>query len=229
MTNAQQIDESLLNDDIRAIIKRTKRTDEEKALIASLKAKTLSETAKTYVKECVKRELYGFREQVESKYLDKGKLCEDDAIGVVGEATDRFYVKHVGRMENQWLTGEPDILEPDYGRDTKCSWSIKTHPFFDQEAQDDVKDAGYDWQMRAYMMLYDRPKWFVDYVLLPTPVDCLKWGDDPVMLIDAVERVPLKHRVKSVEIVRDMAIEKLMIEKLTMAQQYAKTLIEQLS
>jgi hypothetical protein len=188
----------------------------------------LSETAKSHIEECVLAEIYGFRDFQGNKFTQKGIECEDDAIRFLGAMNALGLTKHEGRKSNEWITGECDILTDTMIRDIKCPWSIGTFPFFDGAAEAAVKKSGYDWQMRGYMWLYDRPSASIDYVLLPTPRDLVKWGDDPTMLIDAVENVPLHHRVKSVEILRDLEIEKLMITKLTMAQAYAKTLIEQL-
>lgn len=189
----------------------------------------LSETAKSHIQEMVLAELYGFRDFQGNKYTQKGTQCENDAIQFLGEHYDQFFVKHEGRVNNEYLTGECDILTPDSIRDTKCAWSIGTFPFFDNAAQDAVKKAGYDWQLRGYMMLYERNIAHIDYVLLPTPHDLIKFGDDPYMLIDCVEQVPLKHRVKTVTIERDLAIEEKIKERCLIAQAYAKTLIEQLS
>ena len=189
----------------------------------------LSETAKSHIKECVLADLYGFRDFTGNKYTQKGIELEGLAIETISELLDTFYLKHEGRLNNDWITGECDILTPAAIHDVKCSWSIGTHPFFDGEAEEAVKKAGYDWQMRGYMMLYDRPVAYIDYVLLPTPPDLVKFGDDPYMLIDCVEQVPLKHRVKTVTIERDLALEELIKTKVSLAQQYARDLIKQLS
>ena len=187
----------------------------------------LSETAKSHVEECVLAELYGFRDFQGNKYTKKGIVCEDAAIQFLGEQTDTFYFKHEGRVSNDYLTGECDILTDTLIRDVKCPWSIGTFPFFDADAA--VKKSGYDWQGRGYMMLYDRPEFKVDYVLMPTPSELIRYDDDPTMLIDAVENVPLNKRINTVTIQRDLEIEKLIIERCKLAQEYALTLISQLT
>lgn len=188
----------------------------------------LSETAKSHIKECVLEKLYGFRDFTGNKYTQKGIELEELAIETISELHDTFYVKHEGRLFNKWLTGECDILTPDAIHDVKCPWSIGTHPFFDSEAEDAVKKAGYDWQGRAYMMLYERDVFHVHYVLLPCPEKLVGY-DNPDMLISAVEAIPLVNRVKTVTIKRDLAIEEKIKERCLVAQAYAKTLIEQLS
>jgi hypothetical protein len=228
MGNAKSIDESLLTDELRVIQKKKVKTDEEKLLLEDLLNRTLSQGAKTYIKELVKFERYGFREYLDNKYIKKGLQCEDAAIDFLSELHDTFYIKHVGRVENEWLTGECDILTTDMGRDVKCSWSIGTFPMFEDDAEQAVKDSGYDWQNRAYMMLYERNKWATDYVLMPTPEELL-YFDKPEMMIDAVLDMPPHHRVKTVIFKRDLELESLIKIKCNLAQAYAKTLIEQLS
>ena len=57
--------------------------------------------------------------------------------------------KHVGRVENELITGECDVLDLERKLiiDTKVTWDIGTHPFFQDEAMEKVKKAGYDVQM----------------------------------------------------------------------------------
>jgi hypothetical protein len=188
----------------------------------------LSETAKSHIKECVLAELYGFRDFTGNKYTQKGIELEDDAIRVVGALSATNLKKHEGRVNNEWITGECDILTAEAIHDVKCPWSIGTHPFFDGEADEAVKKAGYDWQGRGYMMLYDRPKFHVHYVLLPTPHALHGFGDVSEMLVEAVEEIPLINRVKTVTIQRDLALEELIKTKVSLAQSYARELTKQL-
>ncbi|HEY4714786.1 MAG TPA: hypothetical protein VIH30_11180 [Aquirhabdus sp.] len=228
MGNAKSIDETLLTDDIRVIQKKKVKTDEEKFILEDLLNRTLSQGAKTYIKELVKFERYGFREYLDNKYIKKGLQCEDAAIDFLSELHDTFYIKHVGRVQNEFLTGECDILTDTMIRDIKCSWSIGTFPMFNDDAEQAIKDAGYDWQGRAYMWLYDRPSFSVDYVLMPTPEELL-YFDKPEMMIDAVLDMPPHHRVKTVTINRDLELESLIKIKCELAQSYARELIKQLS
>ena len=50
MGEPKSIDPELITDEVAAILRRTKRTDEEKALIQSLKNRTLSEVQKLLLK-----------------------------------------------------------------------------------------------------------------------------------------------------------------------------------
>ena len=83
MGEPRSIDPRLITDGVAAILRRTKRTDEEKALIQSLKNRTLSEGAKTAVEEWVVERAYGFKDFAGNKYTEKGLTLEDHAIKTV--------------------------------------------------------------------------------------------------------------------------------------------------
>lgn len=187
----------------------------------------LSETAKSHIKECVLREVYGFSDFNGNKYTQKGIELESLAIDKVSELHGVQYQKHEGRVSNEWLTGECDILTSDAVHDIKCPWSIGTHPFFDGEAEDAIKKAGYDWQGRAYMMLYDRDVFHVHYVLLPTPLKLVGY-DSKEMLIDAVEAIAMNKRIKTASIARDKDLEELIKSKCSLAKEYANNLFLQI-
>lgn len=187
----------------------------------------LSETAKSLIKQTIIEDMYG-RVDISSKYLTKGNMMEDEAIKAVGLVTARMPKKHIGRVSNDWITGECDFLSDDRIEDTKCSWSIDTFPFFMEDALKEVKKSGYDWQGQGYMWLYDRPVHYVHYVLLPTPLELLSKWDDPSFYVDLVESIPLKKRVRTVEIKRDDSLHQRIIEKVELAREYAEKLILEL-
>jgi hypothetical protein len=187
----------------------------------------LSETAKSMIKQSVIEDVYG-RTEIKSKYLDKGNLLEDEAIKAVGLITARQPKKHKGRMANEWISGECDFISPSCIEDTKCSWSIDTFPFFQEDAEKDVKKAGYDWQGQGYMWLYDRPVHYVHFVLLPTPYELLGFNDSQEFHIDLVEKIPLKKRIKTVVIERDESLYEQVIEKVTIAREYYNKLLAEI-
>lgn len=227
MGEPKSINPELITDEVAAILRRTKRTDEEKALIQCLKNRTLSEGAKTTVEEWVIERAYGFKDFAGNKYTEKGLTLEDHAIKTV-QMNSLFtmgqYVhmnKNEQTFENQWLCGTPDIINPTHGRDTKCSWSGVQHPWGNRKANQKVKDAGYDVQCQAYMDLTNKPDWYVDFVLLPTPAE-LVWGEDQrEQQVALVEAIPLHKRIKTVHIPRDQAFIDLMHIKCELVQEYA--------
>lgn len=122
--------------------------------IPKVKNEVLTESAKSYIRTVAKEDLFNFKSFKGNKYTQKGVLLEDEAIRLSGQIRYRHYQKHSGRVENDFITGECDILDRERSLiiDTKCTWDIGSHPFFD-DSWDKVKKAGYDWQMQGYLWL----------------------------------------------------------------------------
>ncbi|ENX26963.1 hypothetical protein F891_01916 [Acinetobacter sp. CIP 101966] len=150
-----------------------------------LKSEVLTSDAKNSIRKIVKEDLYGFRSFTGNQYTAKGNLLEDVAIEMSGKMRFRKLIKHVGRVSNDLITGECDVLDLERKLiiDTKCTWDIGTHPFFVDEAMEKVKKAGYDVQMQAYMWLYECEVAEVDFWLFPTPLELTKDWDDREQLI----------------------------------------------
>lgn len=189
--------------------------------------KGLSETAKARIEKDVKRELYGFYRELGTPEIRKGRECEDEAIHLIGSIHCASFKKNTERRENQWLTGEPDIIWRDYLRDMKCSWDIDTHPLTVTRAYEKSKKAGYDWQMRGYMMLWGLPRAYVDFLMIPTPLHLLRPYEDVEMNVDCVQNMPLEDRVVTVSYDRDLEIENQIKERCEMAQEYAAQIISE--
>ena len=186
------------------------------------KAAVISDTAKSAIRDIVKEDLYGFRSFTGNQYTQKGNLLEDLAIEVSGKMRLRNYQKHVGRVENELITGECDVLDLKNKLiiDTKCTWDIGTHPFFADEAMEKVKKAGYDVQMQAYMWLYDCEVANVDFWLFPCPPELLKDWDDIDQLVHLVEKIDIRERKTTVVIERDEAIIQKIKDKVPHCQEY---------
>jgi hypothetical protein len=114
-----------------------------------------------------KKALQSYREQffdrtkeIKSKYLEKGLLNESGAIDMINRVHGLNFVKNEIRLTNEYLTGECDIIEKDFVADVKNSWDLFT---FDEAHSTETKD--YEWQLRAYMELYDKPKAQLYYCL----------------------------------------------------------------
>lgn len=193
------------------------------------KSEVLTETAKTTIREIAKQDLFGFKAFTGNKYTEKGLLLEDKAIELSGVMRNRFYTKHKGRLSNDFITGECDVLDSANSLiiDTKCTWDIGTHPFFKDEAAEKVKKAGYDVQMQCYMWLYEMDKAEIDFWLLPCPRELLTRFDDDYQLIDLVEQTDIKDRIATVTIARDDKVIERIKEVISHAQAYYDVLCEQ--
>ena len=186
------------------------------------KAAVISDTAKAAIRDIVKEDLYGFRSFTGNQYTQKGNLLEDLAIEMSGKMRFRNYQKHVGRVENELITGECDVLDLDRKLiiDTKVTWDIGTHPFFTDEAMEKVKKAGYDVQMQAYMWLYDCEVANIDFWLFPCPPELLKDWDDIDQLVHLVEAIDIRERKTTVVIERDEAVIQKIKDKIPHCQEY---------
>ena len=195
------------------------------------KAAVISDTAKSAIRDIVKEDLYGFRSFTGNQYTQKGNLLEDLAIEMSGKMRFRNYQKHVGRVENELITGECDVLDLERKLiiDTKVTWDIGTHPFFQDEAMEKVKKAGYDVQMQAYMWLYDCEVAHVDFWLFPCPPELLKDWDDIDQLVHLVEAIDIRERKTTVTIERDEAVIQKIKDKIPHCQNYYEQLFAERS
>lgn len=221
MTEPKSIDPKLITPEIQAILKKKVRTDDEKAVLEKAKDKTLSETAKTFLRQYAKQIVYGFRETFSSKQTEKGIRCEEDAIALYNNVFLENGLKNTERRTNEYLTGECDVLLLRKGVDTKCSWSLATFPAF----VEDCHNSDYEWQDRGYMHLWDMPEWETAYCMVDTPDDLI--GYDPHEL-HKVSHIPEELRVTAISYERCMEKEAKMIEKVKVAQQYIVECIAQI-
>ncbi|WP_422842063.1 hypothetical protein [Acinetobacter schindleri] len=229
--DAQSIASELRNDEINALIRKKKRTDEEEFLIQKLKTMSLSGTAISEIRKIAKEDLTDTRKFKGNVATRKGNLLEGMAIELSGKMRFRKFEKHVGRMNNHLITGECDVLDKSNRMilDTKCSQDIDTHPWFADEALEKVKDAGYDIQMQGYMWLYDCDVANVDFWLLPTPSELLSGWDDLEYLIDSVEKIDIRERLTTVVIERDESIIQKIKDKIPHCQEYYAKLMSERS
>lgn len=188
------------------------------------KSESLSDTAKTEIRSTVKEDLFTFKSFTGNQYTAKGNLLEEMAIELSGKMRFKKLFKHTGRVSNDLITGECDVLEGRTIYDTKCTWDIGTHPFFADEAIDKVKKAGYDIQMQAYMWLYDCDVAHVDFWLFPCPIELTKDWDDREQLIDLVDRIDIRERLTTVTINRDESVIQKIKEKIPHCQAYYEKL-----
>lgn len=191
------------------------------------KGEFITETAKSKIRAIAKEDAFGFKSFTGNQYTNKGLMLEDMAIEMSGKMRFKPYKKHVGRVDNDLITGECDILDLDNKLiiDTKCTWDIGTHPFFQDEAMEKVKKAGYDVQMQAYMWLYDCDFAHVDFWLFPVPLELTKDWDDREQLIDLVDSISIHKRLTTVKIERDESIIDRIKDKIPHCQNYYEKLI----
>ena len=171
-------------------------------------------TAKSYIKQVAKENFYGYRSEINNKYIQKGLMQEQDSIDLLNTVRFEGYIKNDVRMVNEHMTGEADIITNDSIIDIKTSWSLDTFPVL----AEDGYDALYEWQLRAYMMLYDRPKAELIYCMVTTSNELLnEWENLDIHRVDHI--APEKRiTVLSFERNEDKEIE--MLDRLKWATEY---------
>ena len=180
------------------------------------KSEVLSETTKSYIKEWLIEQIYGFRKEIKSKYIDKGNKLEDTAIDKAIEWLDLdFVMKNEDSFEDEFFNGTPDIITNDEILDTKCSWDAYSFPLFDKE----LPNKDYFYQMQVYMHLTGKKKARVVYVLLNTPEE-LTWEDK-----HDYSNMDKKYRIKDFVVEYDAEIIATLQEKVKEARKYIETII----
>ena len=156
---------------------------------AKAKSEILSETAKTYIKKKAKEHYFGFSSSITTKPMIKGKDWEEESIALVNQVRGSFYIKNKERFENEFLTGEPDVILDDCIIDVKTSWSLETWPATPGEGVN--KD--YMWQLFAYCWLLDKQEAELIYCMIDT--DDLLLGDWDNRSIHKVSHIDPTKRI----------------------------------
>lgn len=178
------------------------------------KSEVLSETAKSYIKQVAKENFYQYRTEINSKYIFKGRDQENESIELLNSVRFTNYEKNTVRMVNEWMTGEADIVTEDTIIDIKTSWSLDTFPVMPEEGY----DSGYEWQLRAYMMLYDRPKAELIYCMVTTSNELLNEWEN--LAIHRVDHIAPEKRITVLTFERDEQKEMEIIERLKVCTEY---------
>jgi len=157
-----------------------------------------TETFKKYIIKCYREQKYRRYKEINSKYFEKGKKGEEDAITVLSLQLKKMLKKNSVRLKNNFVTGEPDVFIgesiecADEGFDTKVSWELDTFPTPNQKLT-----KQYEWQDIAYMYLTGAKKWSTIYVLLDMPTD---------MLMDMLYRESFNHPENETPVYRELEI-----------------------
>ena len=185
------------------------------------KDETLSVGAKTAITKQAKEFVYGYDERFSSKYTEKGLLVEDRSIELLNSVLFTDFKKNTERKTNEWLTGEADIVA-DRIIDIKSSWSLTTFPCLSAEGE----NKGYEWQLRAYMMLWDLDSAQIAYCLVNTPDHLVGFEDKA---LHQVEHIAPELRVTLLNYKRDKALEDKIKFKVDEARKFYDLVVKQIS
>ena len=204
-------------------MKLTIRASALSAIMTDGKGKDeLSVGAKTYVTKMAKEFIYGYDERISNKYMEKGVRMEDASIDLLNAVRLTSYAKNTERRTNDWITGEADIVDNDKIIDIKSSWCLTTFPVLSEQGD----DKGYEWQGRAYMMLWDKPKFEIAYCLVSTPEDLIGYESPALHQVDHIHR---NLRVTTVKYERDAALEEKIKVKVNAARAYYAQVIQDIN
>jgi hypothetical protein len=202
----------------------------EPKTIKAKEAGDFSETCKSYLHSVFLKEKYDFYEDIShSKYLQKGIMLEEQAIGLVNELLYKnvFIEKNTVRKSNDFVTGECDMDIDEYGAfsnvgkivsDTKCSWSLKTfHKVTEKTAKENKQ---YGCQLNTYKWLYGADTMQLCYCLLNTPKKLAPfetWYDYELM-------IPKEERLKTYTIDVIPNFENELKQRVNKAREYLNTI-----
>lgn len=142
-----------------------------KIMASDRSGKGLGKVAKSYCQMWLREQLYGRRQQIESKYLQRGNESEQDALDYVADKLGfGVLIKNEMFLENDFMCGTPDAILNSVVIDTKCAWSWETMPIFDTECSND----DYYYQAQVYMHLTGVHSFKLCYVLLDTPAHMIE-------------------------------------------------------
>jgi len=132
------------------------------------KNKELPKTTLSELRKIHRMETYNRNFNISTKYIRKGLMQEEEAITnyqiYLAEKGKRvLFTKNEERLENDWFSGEPDLWKKGdlIGYDTKCSWSLDSFPF-----ENDELNPHYECQNQVYMNLTGAKEWITAYCLV---------------------------------------------------------------
>lgn len=131
------------------------------------KSESLSESTKTHLIDCYIAATFNRRNEITSKFLEKGIQVEELSIDLLSSVNKEFYIKNEDRLSNDFIQGTPDIVIEDEEKkviDIKSSWDIYT---FGHSMK--AENKMYYWQLQGYMWLTGAKKAILAYCLVDTP------------------------------------------------------------
>jgi hypothetical protein len=117
------------------------------------------------------QEVYGRKKDITTKQMDKGIICEPEAIQLFSLLEGRMYYKNDEELENEWFKGHPDIGNAANIRistvvnDIKCSWDLDS---FMAKLLEDA-DKAYVAQLNVYYDLTGAQGGNIIYCLVSAP------------------------------------------------------------
>jgi len=167
--------DTLVNKNGRAVKwTETKQAEIDKLIYKKDAKPELSKGAKTAIQTTFLEKELGI-EKIKQMTLEieKGLICEEDAIKTVSRRIGRPLVKNMIEKTDDFGTG---VIDTRFGNkcifDIKCSYSLETFPMFEED-NGKFLSSKYLWQMKRYLMLWNIPHGYVAYVLENHPEEIM--------------------------------------------------------
>lgn len=135
------------------------------------KKDVLTKGNKSYIEQLVIEDVTGRKKEIQSKYLKKGIISEQESIELASKVLNLgFIYKNDESFENDYLTGTPDVNTDSCLLDVKSKWDLWTYSSLICNKNMDP-DIDYYWQMQGYMALTKKRKAYLVYCIPDTPQD----------------------------------------------------------
>lgn len=183
-------------------------------LMAYPEKDTLADGAMSLVYEMEKQIMLGWRPNLNTFEIQKGRDVEDQTIALYNQVSGNFYIKNKERKNSDLLTGECDIIEYDEDviLDIKSSYSKDTFPLSIKEGSKKL----YEWQLDTYMHLWDVNNSGLVFGLVDTPEHLIKKSEPEDWHI--VGHIDPKLRITTLFKSRDAKREQQLLNKTRVAQ-----------
>lgn len=179
----------------------------------------LSATAKAVIEKMAIEQRYNTPITFSNKYVQKGIECEQESIDLFNLVFFKNLIKNTQRINNDYITGECDLIDGDTVIDIKTSYDIKTF------AMQKINPTSYEWQLRGYMWLYDKQHAHTVHCLVNTPKHLCKYDDG----VHEFDHIPIQDRlIVGNKVSRDAQKEQMLIEKYQLCFEYYMHLLEKL-
>ena len=166
----------------------------------------LSAGCKTYLENWYAND----KEEIHSKYFDKGKMVENECIDLMASVLDKgLAYKNDEYLEDEYFTGTCDVQLDDCIVDVKSVWGRKG-----LHAACNGLDKDYELQLRGYMHLYGKPNSILFYGLLDTPEEC-NYGNEVIY-----SDMPTDERWVAYSVESDSEVIQSIIDKVVKCREY---------
>lgn len=123
--------------------------------------------------------VWGRKQDITTKQMEKGLVCENDGITLYSRLEKRLFIKNEERLENDWATGHPDIytgesiLKAEEVDDMKISWNSRTFLPNILALMNGDKNQ-YEPQLNVYFDLTGAKKGGIVYTLVSAPMNIIE-------------------------------------------------------